>query len=279
MHKLPSPVDDAAETYKTCISKVRKGKLKKRLNAAATIVAAAAQEFSNKAQAVLLHEIAVHTTVGKVAAKEMIAVYDGRMVGATSPGRPIYDRILAIPRLSRCPLCGVRDVATLDHFLPKARFPSLAVVPQNLVAACRDCNDEKDVLSPANPEQQFLHPYFDDVQGFRWLYAEVVVGSPASLRFYVNAAGAPSAVLGERIAYHFQKLKLAKLYASQAGDQVSEITKRLRDLHAAGGPEQVRLHLREERDTCAAVRVNAWRVASFDALAASDWYCDGGFDA
>lgn len=279
MHKLPEPTDDADATFKTCISKVRKRELKKRLNAAATVVAAAAHEFSAKVPAIALHEIAVHAVVGGVTAQEMIAVYKGRMVGSASPGRPIYDRIMAIPPLSRCPLCGVREVSTLDHFLPKAKFPSLAVAPYNLVASCGDCNDEKDELSPANAGQQLLHPYFDEVQGFRWLYAEVVVGSPASLRFYVDAAGAPSALLGTRIEHHFKSLKLAKLYTSRAGDQVAEIAARLRKLHTAGGLNAVRFHLQEERDSCAAVRINAWRVATFDALAASDWYCDGGFDA
>ncbi|WP_053161421.1 HNH endonuclease [Streptomyces caatingaensis] len=62
-----------------------------------------------------------------------------------------------------CPLCGISKVTTIDHQLLKGRYPLLAVVPVNLVPACRDCNTGKGEEAPATAEDQPLHPYYDDL--------------------------------------------------------------------------------------------------------------------
>src|SRR5262245_19880217 len=79
---------------------------------------------------------------------EMVAVYDNRLVKKTAPGRRIYDKIFTSAPNDKCPLCGHRNVKTLDHYLPKALFPALTVTPINLIPACSDCNKAKLSTAP-----------------------------------------------------------------------------------------------------------------------------------
>ena len=58
-------------------------------------------------------------------------------------GRKYYDKIKAIPKYSKCPFCGVGIVSTLDHYLPKTKYPTYALTPVNLIACCADCNKNK----------------------------------------------------------------------------------------------------------------------------------------
>ena len=102
----------------------------------------------------------------------MIKVYTNRMAKEGAPGRPVYNALKLAAR--RCPLCGHRDVSTLDHYLPKTAFPLLCVTPSNLVPACSDCNKVKSDALPATAADQTLHPYFDDADQDAWLKAEVV---------------------------------------------------------------------------------------------------------
>jgi len=68
---------------------------------------------------------------------------------------------------STCPYCDINkleyDLASIDHYLPKKKFPFLSIYPHNLVVSCSACNDriKKDNLYLPN-----LHPYFDDADKY-----------------------------------------------------------------------------------------------------------------
>ena len=118
----------------------------------------------------------------------MEKVYTDRMAKEKVPGRPVYDRLKASQDI--CPFCGQRVVSQLDHYLPKANFPVLSVVPYNLVPSCSDCNKSKLSDVPNSEEEQIFHPYYDDVTTEQWLFAEVVEGTEVTLCFYVEAPDA-----------------------------------------------------------------------------------------
>jgi len=65
--------------------------------------------------------------------------------------------------LDLCPACGEPGAPnTLDHFLPKGRFPHLSIVPANLFPMCDACQAEKlEKTGDANHPRFFIHPYFD----------------------------------------------------------------------------------------------------------------------
>lgn len=52
-----------------------------------------------------------------------------------------YDAICSTS--NKCPFCEFGQVATLDHYLPKLKFPIFSILPYNLVPCCRDCNSNK----------------------------------------------------------------------------------------------------------------------------------------
>lgn len=65
--------------------------------------------------------------------------------------------------LTLCPACGEPGRPnTLDHYLPKGRYPHFCVTPLNLFPMCDACQAEKlEKTGDANGERFFLHPYFD----------------------------------------------------------------------------------------------------------------------
>jgi hypothetical protein len=90
-----------------------------------------------------------------------------------------------------------RAISTRDHLLPKRLFPALAVTPDNLVGACADCNKAKLSFAPTTAEEVVLHPYFDDVEGGRWLDAQVVEDPVAAVIFRTQAVPAWPDALNE----------------------------------------------------------------------------------
>jgi hypothetical protein len=281
MRKLDKPPHNPGEVFLTCISRVRNQELKARLEAVQSHIAAAATAFDTAAATAQLHTIPTETTVGErghVTKDEMVAVYELRMVPKDSPGRSIYDEIITAPIHGRCPLCGHRDVTTLDHHLPKAHFPSLAVVPSNLVPSCSVCNKVKLEVAPRSQEEQTLHPYYDNVESDRWLEATVIENRPVALIFEARSPITWNNLKALRTAHHFSVFKLGSLYASQAADELLNIRQYLINLHSKAGAEGIRQHLTEMCLSHEAVNLNSWQSAAYRALSSSQWYCEGGFD-
>jgi hypothetical protein len=213
-----------------------------------------------------------------VSTGEMVDVYKKRMAKKDAPGRPLYDRLMAAPPHGRCPLCGQRTVSTLDHHLPKSLYPGLAVNPLNLVPACADCNKEKGEFAPSAPHEQSLHPYFDDVDGETWLFAEVLERTRPTMRFVVRPPATWLPQTARRIAHHFQLFRLGELYGSHAGEELVNIRYGLSTLFAAAGAQAVRIHLDAQAISFLKARRNTWQAAMYRALADCDWYCEGGFE-
>ena len=225
-----------------------------------------------------LHLVNSEQLVGeKVSASEMVKVYDTRMARKGSPGRRIYDALKLLPEHGLCPFCDQDHVSTLDHVLPKSKYPALAVTPDNLVGACQACNLAKSDFAPTCADNAPLHPYFEDISSERWLGAQVIEGPIAALVFYVVYVDAWPAALNSRIRNHFNSLGLGLVYGSQVAREISGHRGDLARVFAARGKLGVHEELRYRSNSWGVHGMNCWQSVAFGALSESDWYCGGGF--
>jgi hypothetical protein len=273
MWRIQPPLIDALDLYQSCVAGMRDVALAVRLEDAIPLLQPEYIAYTQAAQIGHLHTIPLSAEIGNVTGQEMTNLYENRMVRVGAPGRPVYDQIMAAAPNRRCPLCGHRRVSTLDHHLPKSRYAALTVFPLNLVASCKDCNTTKKVLLPGTLET--LHPYFDDVEGGRWLTAQLLEDVPVSVLFQANPPESWSATIRARVLHHFSTFHLGMLYALEAADELSVVNTQVRQVRRTGNVEAVRAHLLEEAQRLEAVRPNWWRTVMYEALAASDWYCAG----
>lgn len=74
--------------------------------------------------------------------------------------------------LSFCPYCGNPMIPdTLDHFIPKGKWPEFSIFPNNLVPQCRGCAPVKGehYYCIENNLAMFIHPiYFNFLENFRF---------------------------------------------------------------------------------------------------------------
>lgn len=272
MWTLPLPSCTAATAYDTCVQGIRDAMKKERFTTALGEVlwadnvyqAAGAQQDFGK-------YLLTDSDASVLQTGDMSWLYEHRMVNS-KPGRAIYDQILHATPNGKCPLCGHRQVRTLDHYLPKSAHPALAVNPANLLPACGDCNHDKlDTIADT------LHPYYDDIDGDQWLRARVLVGDVPAVQFFVDAPATWSPRLADRVNGHFNLFKLGRLYANEAAEELSANQQQCATVHATAKTDGVREYLAGLADSKRAHRRNWWQTALYDALAASDWYCSGGF--
>jgi hypothetical protein len=278
MWSVQRPAVDAGDTFRLCVSKVRDGALRRRLLSVRPDVEAAAADYEAKAATGHLYQIAASNIVGGVVTRdEMVTVYDRRMAAKNGAGRAIYDRLKLLPEGDRCPFCDQRNVSTLDHILPKAVYPVLAVAPLNLVGACWECNKVKLAAIPTTAEDTVLHPYFDDISQDQWLKATVVQQQPCALTFDVRPPAKWDATKTARAIAQFNLLGLAALYASEAAREIANIRHNLRMHFNAGGATAVENELRRQWQSRYSNRINSWQTATYDAIAHDHWFYNGGF--
>lgn len=278
MWTIERPEITALEAFDACRAGISTTDLSQRLEGIREHVQNAEADFHAAASAADLLKIASAGDVaGLVTADEMDMLYSRHMARSKSRGRPIYDRLMIAAPHDRCPFCGHRDVSTLDHTLPKAQHPALAVTPISLIPCCKDCNHSKGNLVLLSLEDQLLNAYYDNVSNIRWLYASIVEGSPPAANYYVSTPDELNGTIASRIMNHFDKLSLAKLYASQAGRQLQNMKSALNEIFEADGVNAVRQDLDRRARSYADIDLNSWEGALFEAAAANDWYCNGGF--
>ncbi|GAB2947713.1 HNH endonuclease [Aquaspirillum soli] len=279
MLEIECPEYSASAVFKECIPVKRDKNLKTRLEEITADIVAAESTYEAKAKSLAFYEIKTEQGVAKsVTTSEMEDLYVTVFARKSSPVRKkYYDKLMLTPRNGTCPMCGQRDVSTLDHYLPKAKNPSLAVTPINLVPVCHECNHTKSEYHPAAADQQFIHPYYDELPADTWLVADLDQTRPPALRFRVSPPNDCDKTLAKRLVWHFEELDLAKLYASQAGKTLAGIAEKLKAAGDRGGKDEVRFILSEDTRSWSKANLNGWQAAMYRALAGSDWFCEEGY--
>jgi hypothetical protein len=218
------------------------------------------------------------------------------MVRSKGVARTVYDQIKLLA-CGECPYCGgcgeivgeedEEDeddggvaIGTLDHYLPKARFPAFSILPANLVPSCDVCNKGKSSSFSADLNCQPLHPYFDAPHFFdeKWTTASVSQENPVLVKFSVNAPAAWSETDKLRVLQHFKDCNLRRRYRAKVTFDLSSLVEQRKNSHRDVTPAEFQEILRDVADD-PALPINGWRRTLYHALAESVWFCSYDFSA
>ncbi|WP_417438880.1 HNH endonuclease [Idiomarina sp.] len=286
MRTIIPPVDNAEAFFQRCARGYRDEQLCGRLEEVSPSIGQASYNYAQLGSVKELYRIPADNSdnndivVGNVTKEELKELYSNQVARINRPGREVYDKILSKAPNGRCPLCALGYASTLDHYLPKSKYPIFSVTPLNLVPACKDCNTGKRDIVAISAETQTLHPYFESNQiiNEQWLYAEVSRSDPPSIRYFVNPPENWDPVSKARVLAHFESYSLEKRYGIEAADELSCLTGILSKYKNEMGRGYIKQHLQDQFEKYACVDANSWKAALFQALAQSEWYCDGGYE-
>lgn len=209
---------------------------------------------------------------GIITAKEMENLYTKGMVKLVK-GREHYDEIYDASLNNVCPLCALRKINTLDHYLPKAHYPQYAIMPINLYPCCTDCNNAKRDKYQLPKNSQTIHPYFDDIVNIRWLRARIFNTPKVRLEYYVDTPPGTPALLKERIENHFNTLEIKSLYESHAATLlISE--KYFYCSLKLDSTKNLIATLTLRKTSISRVNINQWDAVYYEALLASQEFID-----
>ncbi|MBW4789370.1 HNH endonuclease [Alcaligenes faecalis subsp. faecalis] len=218
-------------------------------------------------------------SIGLVTRGEFKWLYTKQLAQDGSKARNFYDQIKGAVPNNICPYCGFGAVETLDHFLPKAHYSSLSVLPLNLIPACRDCNVGKNA-SVVTQMSMHCHPYFEEdcVLQDEWLFASIVRAAVPFAEFTAHPPACWHPSITQRVQNHFSEFDLARRFSIQAAERLNSWASMIDDLRANGTNEEVRTFLlmaaRSEQKACG---VNSWQAALIKAVANDAWFHTTGY--
>lgn len=281
MWPVRRPTNDLEAVFKQCVSASHEPSRSMLLAALPEVLDAekAYEDAATNSTIHLLMESDFQSRFPKMHAmnsnEELKNTYTSRFSGKKSAGYSVYLQLVNSETI--CPLCGHRPTGSLDHVLPKASYPMLAVTPINLVPSCVKCNGSKLEKVAKKEEDVLLNPYFDDVDDDEWLVAEVIETRPLGVRFLIDPPSHWNLIMVARVKNHFKSFGLANLYAVEVARILIPFQASLKRHGRDFGSDGVSRFLKEMSDGHRSAHRNTWQGALFQALSESDWYCSGGY--
>lgn len=170
--------------------------------------------------------------------------------------------------LSLCPACGEAGAPnTLDHYLPKGKYPHFCVTPHNLFPMCDACqSNKKEKTGDAADPRFFLHPYFDVfiTNQVMALSIEPPFDAPT---FDLSPAAGLTVAQSALVARHVRELGILPRYARFFRNEYQRLLRLVDRLRTAG--LDVEQHLTSFRDHAAIPTYNAWQHVFYAAILAN----------
>lgn len=284
MRSLPKPVFVSSDIYSVCLSGVSDAALVASFQAVALEFKVQADLYDTRAAASCLYQLPQDSSrnedviINGITKTQVNNLYSQYMVPQNKPARIYYDELMGLAPHGKCPYCGFGQASTLDHYLPKSRYPFFSVLASNLIPSCKDCNTGKSSVVAKFAGAQSIHPYYDGdtFADTQWLYARVEETSPPSITYYVNPPLIWPEETQQRALKHFDDFKLAKRFSVEAADELSAVSDSFSESIEYLNDQEVKCQLERRSNAEFRKHKNSWKTAFYQALAASDWYCREG---
>lgn len=273
MIKLKKPELNQSNIYDDCINSIRSNERKARLENSKDEVISKSCEYDLLALNENLSKISEHVEVEGGANKaDMVFVYDNKFSKKGQLARKYYDEIMLLAPYGRCQLCGQRQVKTLDHYLPKSKFPTYSITPYNIIPACSDCNKDKTDNIATWRGDETIHPYYDDFNDELWIKAELVEDNPVSFQFYTQKPERWDETKYFRAKTHFEKFGLNKLYKPYASELFIGAFSRLKRLYDKTDEQETKDEIIECIRDEQKHGLNSWQSVMYSSIYESDWF-------
>ncbi|WP_439890041.1 HNH endonuclease [Ralstonia sp. 25C] len=275
MRSIPLLAIDATAVFDE-IATAKRAPRGARMRVARPRILAAYQEYDATVPEVGGLDVADLTDLQKEAMRHAYTV-------ETQPMTALRGKLLDRVIVARCPLCGLSESSTLDHYLPKERYPEFSIFPTNLVPSCTVCNTRKSdrILQAGTDVRMFLHPCFDAIPDATFLAVRARIEADALILSYRLTRPEGMAMRTFRhLQSHFAELDLADRYRRMGLWHLGEQYPALRRAYGFGedAARVVEKLLEGARDFEEVVGPNYWLAKLYRALAANDEFCDGGFE-
>lgn len=164
-----------------------------------------------------------------------------------------------------CPSCGeAGSPNTLDHFLPKEKYPHFAITAVNLTPMCSRCQGKKnDQVGDTDVPRFFIHPYFDEFASGQIL--ELLIEPPFTTpKFELQISGGLEDDAASIAVKHVELLGLPYRFRKFFRDRYRQLLRLAQDCREEGA--DLKTFLRLTKRNHARTGLNYWDHVFFKSV-------------
>lgn len=273
MKQLPLPAADPLAHFDAIAAVKRKGRAT-RLTALRPKIEALYGDYSRCAPDLASLPEQLAATLSTIDRDDLLRCYT---VTTCAPRSALVARIFQVTQL--CPYCGINQVHTLDHYLPKIGHEQYAIFPPNIIPSCGDCNTRRGERWQDAGRRTTLHFYFDPIDEDAPLLSARLLPENGEYTAEYSIASHPGAVTSFPAQYrrHCETLGLVSTAAAETPrfkrasiGRLKDVMEDIRNLQAVAPAFDVTDHYaRKARTFTAAHGANHWETALYRAIATS----------
>lgn len=260
---------DAKKEYKDAVGrKLKDSDSSKRLGAIESDIETAYDHYKQKFDTSSLHTVATRAWSSEFK-EDLLSLYGyQKKIIRNIRSNITNQQIVTIQ--STCQNCTIDSVNTMDHVLPKEKFPEYAVNGYNLFPCCSRCNGYK---SEITDHSAFLNLFIDELPSVQYLFVRVYwdIDSVNFEFFLSNEKGLIPNGFYTQIENHYTNLHLLQRMKDASRSYLSEFISSNKNYYKKLGKdcviEAVLESIEEDR---IAYGYNYWRCCLKIALIESD---------
>jgi len=219
---------DCFAVHKSAVSRKDEGELKKRL---LNLDAEVEKEYKNFDAMFALNQIETLTSSSTLQASkdDLLTLYNYQSVVIRKVRENIRSQQIQTIT-STCQNCTIDSINSLDHILPKSKYPEFVVNPKNLFPCCATCNSKKINSDGKSGGKQFLNLYLDQLPNVQYLFVKITIDKKGDFdfNFYLNNVGGQvDKKVFALIQNHYTRLDLFNRMKFKSIEYLSEFQNKL----------------------------------------------------
>lgn len=127
---------------------------------------------------------------------------------------------------NKCPYCTLSEPDTIEHILPKEKYPEFAVHLYNLIPCCSKCNRHKgEAVRDSAGLPLTINFYYHDPENCQFLETDCIIDSNGypSFKYKLTFPKNADPTLAAIITNHFDRLHLIERYNEEIVKSYTEI--------------------------------------------------------
>ena len=279
MIKINKPSINYNDLLDACIGSMREGVVKKLFSAKKQVFIDSGKLYDSLGAAYNLENFINYenlVTKDPEQRKELIKLYE-KLKSNKDPVK-FHDQLMLLSE--RCLYCNMGIPESLDHYLPKSKFPLLSINPTNLIPCCYSCNIKLNAVS-SHGEALIVHPYFNKVHSVydeQWIFAKVPQDQPffkdteskiISIIFYTDFSSTKiDCSTKKKLEFQFKHLIHYRYVVEAATVLTSEVSR----LNSHAGTDNTLKHINKKQLLRKSGRypVNSYNYVIYKALSDSE---------
>lgn len=132
--------------------------------------------------------------------------------------------------ISTCQNCTIDSANSLDHILPKAKYPEFIINPKNLFPCCTTCNSYKLDSKEDETGQKFLNLYLDKLPEIQYLFVDIIEDKYGDIDFNFYLKNDQKEIPDDFflvLQNHYEKLHLFERFKLKSIEYVSELESKI----------------------------------------------------